>query len=51
MLVKRMRVILSLYVRFLSCYEFVLCRLADNAVCRDSPWKQIGEKKLQDYYK
>jgi hypothetical protein len=37
--------LLSLYVSRLSWYKFVLCRLADNAVCHDSLWKQIGEKK------
>jgi len=39
--------LLSLYVRCLSCYEFVLCRLADNTVCHDSLLKQIGEKKAR----
>jgi hypothetical protein len=39
--------LLSLYVCCPSCYELVLCRLADKAVCHDSLWKQIGEKNAR----
>jgi hypothetical protein len=44
--------LLRLYVCCLSCYEFVLCRLAEKAVCRDSLWKQTGGKiaRLLQHY-